>query len=226
LSAQPWFKIFAADYLLDPDVDALPREAEALLLRMWCICHREGSCPADLETLARKTQCSQEYVSKFKAECEQFFELREGRLYSLRMEEEKRRSEQARKNANKRFAKQSAEQMAEQAAEPRSDSDSDFDSDFVFKNPPPSKTTVSTLEENARAREAHRRPKYDRAVGDRIDWRKYCAAREQVQLKLNHGARMSAAEILQEQCALSGISTERALDLERQMLALPPGASA
>jgi len=70
------------------------------------------------------------------------------------------------------------------------------------------------------------RKPYDPAVGDRIDWRKYCAAREQVQLKLNHGARMSPAEILQEQCVLSGLSTERALDLERQMLALPPGASA
>jgi uncharacterized protein YdaU (DUF1376 family) len=181
--------MFAADYLLDPDVDAMPREAEGLLLRMWCICHREGSCPADIETLARKTQCSREYVSKFKAECEQFFELREGRLYSLRMEEEKRRSEQARQNANKRFGKQPAERMAEQiaeqTAEPRSDYDSD--SDTGSKNSPPSRNTVCTLEENARAREPRGRLKYDAEVGLQIDWRKWCKARNELQLKLSSG---------------------------------------
>jgi uncharacterized protein YdaU (DUF1376 family) len=156
MATQPWFKMYAADYLLDPGVDAMPREAEGLLLRMWCVIHREGSCPVDIETLARKTQCSQEYVSKFKGKCEPFFELREGRLYSPRMEEEKRRSDQARQNAYKRFGKQSAERSAEpvakQTAEPRSDSDFDSDSIFGFKNSPPSRTTVSTLEENARAR--------------------------------------------------------------------------
>jgi uncharacterized protein YdaU (DUF1376 family) len=107
MSEQPWFKFYAADYLLDPDVDAMPREAEALLVRMWCICHREGSCPVDVETLARKTQCSQEYITQFKPQCQAFFELRDGKLYSRRMEEEKLRSEQARKNANKRYAPKS-----------------------------------------------------------------------------------------------------------------------
>ena len=74
--AQPWFKFYGADFLLDPDVDAMPREAEALLIRMWCVCHREGSCPGDVETLARKTLCSQQYVSQCKPQCEGFFELR------------------------------------------------------------------------------------------------------------------------------------------------------
>ncbi len=103
MAEQPWFKFFAADYLLDPDVDAMPREAEALLVRMWCVCHREGSCPADIEALARKTMCSGEYVAKYKAHCHRFFELRDGRLYSRRMDHEKQRSEQARANANSRF---------------------------------------------------------------------------------------------------------------------------
>lgn len=143
MSDQPWFKFYAADYLLDPEVDAIPREAEALLLRMWCVCHREGSCPADVETLARKTLCSLEYVSRFKPRCEPFFEFRDGKLYSRRMEEEKRRSEQARENANKRFGKKTAQQTAE----PRSDSD--FDSGFRCGS-----GSVFVLEENARAREA------------------------------------------------------------------------
>jgi uncharacterized protein YdaU (DUF1376 family) len=107
MGEQPWFKFYSGDFLLDPDVDAMPREAEALLIRMWCVCHREGSCPGDVETLARKTLCSQQYVSQCKPQCEGFFELRDGRLYSRRMEEEKHRSEQARKNANKRYAPKS-----------------------------------------------------------------------------------------------------------------------
>lgn len=144
MAKEPWFKFYAADYLLDPDVDAVPREAEALLVRMWCICHREGSCPIDAETLARKTQCSQLYVSQFKPHCERFFELRDGKLYSRRMEEEKRRSEQARVNANKRYRKEAAMQPAVQMAVRRSDSD--FDSGFGCRS-------VFVLEENARARE-------------------------------------------------------------------------
>jgi uncharacterized protein YdaU (DUF1376 family) len=226
MALQPWFKMYAADYLLDPDADAMPREAEGLLLRMWCVVHREGSCPADIETLARKTQCSQEYVSKFKGECERFFELREGRIYSPRMEEEKRRSEQARQNANKRFGKQSAERtaepVAEQTAEPRSDSDSD--SVFGFKNSPRSRTTVSTLEENARAREARGKPKYDAAVGLQIDWRKWCKARNELQLKLSSGwgAELSDEQLFHEQCVLAGVTAEVGRELANRAL----GASA
>jgi uncharacterized protein YdaU (DUF1376 family) len=120
MADQPWFKFYAADYLLDPDVDAMPREAEALLVRMWCICHREGSCPTDVGTLARKTQCSEQYVSQFKPLCEPFFELQGGKLYSRRMEEEKLRSEQARKNANKRYTPKS---------KPKSESESESESE-------------------------------------------------------------------------------------------------
>ncbi len=122
MAEQPWFKFFAADYLLDADVDAMPREAEALLVRMWCVCHREGYCPSDPATLARKTLCSLQYISQCKPHCEPFFELRQdGKLYSRRMEEEKARSEQARQNANKRYA-------------PKSKSDSDSDSKSESKS--------------------------------------------------------------------------------------------
>lgn len=116
----PWFKLYAADYLLDPDVDAMPREAESLLLRMWCVCHREGSCPADPETLARKTLCTLQYVLQCKSHCDQFFELQDGKLYSRRMQEEKQRSEKARKNANKRY-----EQKQSQIPKSKSESESE-----------------------------------------------------------------------------------------------------
>jgi len=103
MPSAPWFKFFAADYLLDPDVDAIPSEAEGLLIRMWCLCHLEGSCPADPEELARKTRCTLQCVLQCKRHCEPFFDLQGGRLYSLRMEEEKQRSKQARENASKRY---------------------------------------------------------------------------------------------------------------------------
>lgn len=99
----PWFKFYAADYLVDPGVDSVPREAEALLIRIWCICHIEGSCPADAEELARKTRCSLQYVLQCKRHCEPLFELQDARLYSRRMEAEKQRSKQASENANKRY---------------------------------------------------------------------------------------------------------------------------
>lgn len=100
---QPWFKFYASDYLLDDKADDMPREAEGLLHRMWMICHLEGSCPADIETLARKTRCSLQYVSQWKSHCDPFFKLQDGRLYSERMEREKQLSEKNRQNAKKRY---------------------------------------------------------------------------------------------------------------------------
>lgn len=120
MAEQPWFKLYAADYLLDRDVDAMPREAEALLLRMWCICHLDGSCPADPETLARKTLCSLQYVLQCKPHCEPFFDLQDGKLYSRRMQEEKQRSEIARKNANERW-KSKAKAKSEPEPESKSE---------------------------------------------------------------------------------------------------------
>jgi uncharacterized protein YdaU (DUF1376 family) len=223
MAEQPWFKFFASDYLLDPDVDALPREAEALLVRMWCICHREGSCPVDVETLARKTQCGQEYVSQFKPHCEPFFELRDGRLYSRRMEEEKRRSKQARENANRRYRKPggvaeqmavpSAEQTAVQLAVPRSDSD--FDSGF--KNPSPFKKPVFVLEENARARETFP-SRYSQTDFDDRDRRKLGEAFKEIDLRLTasmgSGSSPGEKEIFEWACELAGISVERGLEVQ------------
>jgi hypothetical protein len=105
MAEMPWFKFFSGDYLGDPDVDDLPREAEALFVRMLCVIHREGSCPLDIETLARKTHCPTEYVQRYLKVCAVFFEERGGRFFSVRMELEKRRSEIARQNANQRYQK-------------------------------------------------------------------------------------------------------------------------
>ena len=101
----PWFKFYAGEFQIDPKVSNLPPESEGLLVRMWCLCNREGSCPSDPELLARKTLRPLVYVSRWLPHCLQFFESREGRLVSPRMEAEKRKSETNRKNANQRWSK-------------------------------------------------------------------------------------------------------------------------
>jgi uncharacterized protein YdaU (DUF1376 family) len=139
----PWFKFFAGDYLLDSGVDSMPREAEGLLIRMWCICHIEGSCPADPGELARKTRCSLQYVLLSKPLCESLFELRGDRLYSRRMEEEKRRSQQARENASKRFTRSkqstsangSTNRLANGSADCSADGSAQSQSQSQNKNP-------------------------------------------------------------------------------------------
>ena len=75
----PWFKFFPSDYLLDPDVDAIPSEAEGLLIRMWCLCHLEGSCPADPEELARKTRRTLQCVLQCKRHCGPFLRVARGK---------------------------------------------------------------------------------------------------------------------------------------------------
>ncbi len=50
----PWFKFYPADYLLDPKVDALPLEAQAILVRLWCIVSRDGEIPDDPKMVARR----------------------------------------------------------------------------------------------------------------------------------------------------------------------------
>src|SRR4029077_3647609 len=129
----PWFKLYASDYLVDAGIDSMPREAEALLVRMWCICHIEGSCPNDPGELARKTRCDLQYVLQCKPHCDPLFDLRNGKLYSKRMEAERKRSKQASLNAHKRYEQKicavgTANRTANSTAERSAPSDYDSDS--------------------------------------------------------------------------------------------------
>jgi hypothetical protein len=103
---EPWFKFWAADFLTDPDVDELSLEAQGLLLRMWCVCSQRGNIPQDLEEIARLTRCKLQSVLKCYPQCKKLFELRQGSLFSARMEDEKAKSELARVNAEKRYRKE------------------------------------------------------------------------------------------------------------------------
>ena len=117
----PWFKLFASDFLLDGKVDDLPLEAQAILVKMWCLCHIEGSSPAQPEEIARKTRIAVEKVAEHFEKLRAFFEIRCGRLYSHRMEAERQKSEAARESANRRWqdadAKRNAKRNADGIAE-------------------------------------------------------------------------------------------------------------
>jgi uncharacterized protein YdaU (DUF1376 family) len=137
MPSEPWFKFFAADYLLDGRVDSLPLEARAILISMWCLCQIEGSCscPAQPEEIARKARLSQGSVVKHFHQLAAFFELRDGRLYSRRMEAERKKSDAARSSANSRWRPSNANRNASCIA------DSNAQSQSQKTNPSPFRRT-------------------------------------------------------------------------------------
>ena len=86
-------------------MDELTLEAQGLLLRMWCVCNQRGNIPDDAEEIARLTRCRVQSVSQCYPQCKRFFKLRDGLLYSKRMETEKAKSEIASANAQRRYSK-------------------------------------------------------------------------------------------------------------------------
>lgn len=140
---RPWFKLYAADTLIDAKLDSIPIEAHGLVLKMWCLCHIEGSCPNNPAELARKLRCNLDYVLLYKSQCEPLFELRDTSLVSTRMESENRRSDTNRQNANDRWKQKDYEiciangnAKSKDFALRVSDNDSDNDSDIELKNRP------------------------------------------------------------------------------------------
>lgn len=113
MAKEPWFKAWSADILTDEKMDAMPAEAEGLLWRMWCVCNLRGCISADPEEIARLTCRKTYYVSKYVSYMLPFFDLRDGHLFSHRMEREKQKSEMARRSRS--FRKDS--ELEERASE-------------------------------------------------------------------------------------------------------------
>lgn len=90
---QPWFKFYATDYIMDDDLLVLPPEAEGLLVRIWCLCWRDGSAPADPELLALATRLRARYVRKHLPSVLPFFRVESDALFSARMERERSENE-------------------------------------------------------------------------------------------------------------------------------------
>src|ERR1035438_4557752 len=103
-ASMPWFQLDARDYLSDEKIDAMPQEAVGLLVRVWCLCWIEGSAPADQDELCRKTRCRLDYVATHIVDILPFFEVRDRRLYSLRMERQKHLSAVRAASGKKGFA--------------------------------------------------------------------------------------------------------------------------
>jgi uncharacterized protein YdaU (DUF1376 family) len=95
--------LFSSDYLLDGKVDDLPLEAQAILLRMWCVCAVEGSCPSQPTEIARKIRVAADKVQEYFQKLADFFEIRDRRMLSHRMEKERAKSEAARESVNHRY---------------------------------------------------------------------------------------------------------------------------
>jgi uncharacterized protein YdaU (DUF1376 family) len=100
---KPWFKFWAREFLGDQDVANTPDSAMLLIVKMWCVCCLEGSCPADEAEIARLTRTLPHRVSHCVSHFDTYFERIGDRLYSRRMERDRERSELARKSAEVRW---------------------------------------------------------------------------------------------------------------------------
>lgn len=85
-----WFKVYAADTILDDKLNDLSPEMERILWRLWCVQCREGLVCDDAAKLARKTGQDANCIAKFmQMHMQTFFVLHEGAWYSPRMLREK-----------------------------------------------------------------------------------------------------------------------------------------
>jgi uncharacterized protein YdaU (DUF1376 family) len=100
----PWFKFYAADYLLDEDVDMLPLEAQGILVRLWCLCWRSTSIPDAPDLLAKRTKVDPKIMKRHWDRLRVFFCEVEGGLQSNRLERE--RTESRAKSEGHRFGAQ------------------------------------------------------------------------------------------------------------------------
>ena len=117
----PWFKFYASDYLLDPKVDALPLEAQAILVRLWCLSWRDGALTDYLPGLARRCLVPEKTFRKHWEGLEPFFEHTDAGLISPRMEKEralsKAKAEAHRFGAEKTNAKRYAKRQLQDQSE-------------------------------------------------------------------------------------------------------------
>lgn len=51
--ADPWFRFYSAEFLLDEKINGLVLTAQAIVVRMWCVLHQKGTLPLDPAIVAR-----------------------------------------------------------------------------------------------------------------------------------------------------------------------------
>jgi uncharacterized protein YdaU (DUF1376 family) len=216
---RPWFAWYPGDYIRDTaHLSMMEDGAYRRLLDHYYSTGRP--LPADNEKLFRIcrafTPAEQQAVGSV---LQQFFRLENGTvLVNSRVERELAKQAEYREKLPRGAQKTNQKRWGSPSASP-----SDSPSHRVPQNPPPSIPDVFdfSLQKKGKSEISGRfggRRGYNPAVGDAIDWRKFCAAKKQIELKLANGAWMSPEQMLQEQCVIAGISTNRALELEERML--------
>jgi hypothetical protein len=100
------------------------------------------------------------------------------------------------------------------------------DSRFDSRSTPPVQNTAER--DKAKAfRAVASVEKYSAHVGDQIDYRKLCRARDELSLKLGNGwgSNLTAQQLFEHQCARAGLTVARALEVETIAMQWPEGSA-
>jgi uncharacterized protein YdaU (DUF1376 family) len=89
-----WFKFYGAQFLLDGDVADLSLEAQAILVRMWCLGSLEGRIPSDPNKLAIRIGVDANAMQMLMQKLYTFFLQEDEHLISERQKSELEKFEQ------------------------------------------------------------------------------------------------------------------------------------
>lgn len=114
----PWFKMYSADFLLDSKLTMICLEARAIIVMLWCVCHRDVSFPDNPDLMSKMINVDTRTMRKHWPVVRKFFDAGIGGLYSNRMEKERKDYEEkcAKLRANASHGgKARAKQLLEQS---------------------------------------------------------------------------------------------------------------
>jgi uncharacterized protein YdaU (DUF1376 family) len=84
----PWFKFFGPEYLTDTKISLLPLEAQAILIRIFCVCSCNDFVPNCIKTVSNLIGVERRKLAKYWPVLMQFFTESDQGLYSKRLKSE------------------------------------------------------------------------------------------------------------------------------------------
>ena len=108
-SKSPAFQFYPADFLADENVSLMSLAGRGAYITLMCYCWREGSIPADLRKMAKLCGIDSSAIAELWQELEPCFELANDRYVHHRLEKERAKQEEHKKErseAGKRGASQ------------------------------------------------------------------------------------------------------------------------
>jgi uncharacterized protein YdaU (DUF1376 family) len=118
----PAFQFYAGDYLADESVQLMTLEEEGIYIRLLAYCWREGSIPADVESLARLCKDADRALMTRPMACFLASKKETGRLIHPRLEEE-RKKQKFYRDSRASIGRVGGIRRAEQMSEARSKAD-------------------------------------------------------------------------------------------------------